>query len=519
MGRYLSEFESVALAKLLFMETTTLLKDRRIIVGLSVFIAGGVFLFLLMSLGFGEIFGKVLELESPSIHVTTTSHGLSLAGSSMEVKFVDKGSGLDNYKIGIKQVGGVPESVLSSGNLKGAHEHTLRLVLPGIETSLSQGEAKMSISVSDRSLWGSSSTYEYTFQIDLDRPAVQLVNVIPEVLQGGAYLLVARVADNLQRVDMGLRVGSHIFKSYPAKGLDRAFDDPNLYVIPFTYPLDEDPTVEIPIVFAEDVAGNGVTIPLKSLKIMPRQPVEVDVNVTQRYLQDNVKQVLAENKTILDQFLGQLGGASFLPEDGRVGPDDFTILNEYLVPLFERRLYSQIAASRFDRYWFRPFFKPSGRVKSRFMALENYVNGDVSIGKRLSRGYVIELPSRKGSVQSLGDGVVMYTGNCGHNGECVAIDHGLGIVSVLGMLEASLVRVGERIEAGQIVGKGILTSGPEIGRHYYVELNVQGVSVEVRDWWNAEWFTEHISGVIGSVRRALGLAKSYKEINGLEEID
>jgi murein DD-endopeptidase MepM/ murein hydrolase activator NlpD len=497
--------------KLISMETTTFLKDRRIIVVLSIAIAGIVFLCLLMSLGFKEIFGKVLEFRAPTIHVNTSFHGLSLAGSSIEIKFVDTGSGLDTYKIRIKQAGGAQESVLSSGNLRGAHEHTLRLVLPGAETSLSQGEAKIFISVSDRSLWGRISTYEYAFQIDLDRPTIELVNVIPEVFQGGAYLLVARVADNLQRVDMGLRIGSHIFKSYPAKGLDRVFDDPNLYVIPFTYPVDEDPAVEMPTVFAEDVAGNGVTIPLKSLQVVPREAVQVDVSVTQRYLQDNVKHVLTENKVFLDQFLGQLGVKSFLPKDGGASPNDFTILNEYLVPLFERKLYSQIAASRFDRYWFRPFFKPTGRIKSRFMALENYVDGDVSIGKRLSKGYVIQLPPRESSVQSLGDGVVMYSGDCGHNGRCVAIDHGLGIVSVFGMLEASLVRVGERIEAGQIVGQGTLSSGLEVGRRYYVELDVQGVPVEIRDWWNADWFAEHISGVIGSVRRELGLNRIIQE--------
>jgi murein DD-endopeptidase MepM/ murein hydrolase activator NlpD len=489
------------------METTTFLKDRRIIVVLSIAIAGLVFLFLLMSLGFREIFGKVLELRSPSIHVNTTSHGLSLAGSSIEIKFADEGSGLDTYKIGIRQAGEVQESGLSSGDLRGANQHTLRLVLPAAETNLFQGEAKIYISVSDRSLWGNTSRYEYAFQIDLDRPTVELVNAIPEVLQGGAYLLVARVADNLQRVDMGLRIGSHIFKSYPAKGLDRVFDDPNLYVIPFTYPLDEDPMVETPTVFAEDVAGNGVTIPLKSLRVVPRQPVQVDVNVTQRYLQDSVKHILAQNKPVLDQFLGQLGVASFLLKDGGGGADEFRILNEYLVPLFERKLYSRIAASRFDRYWFRPFFRPSGRIKSRFMALENYVDGNASIGKRLSKGYVIQLPPRESSVQSLGDGVVMYTGDCGHNGRCVAIDHGLGIVSVFGMLEGSLVRVGERVEAGQLVGKGTLAYGLESGRRYYVELDVQGVAVEIRDWWSAEWFTEHISGVINSVRRSLGLEK------------
>jgi murein DD-endopeptidase MepM/ murein hydrolase activator NlpD len=500
------------------METATFLKDRRVIVLLSLLIGGGLFFLLLMSLGFSEIFGKVLELKAPSIHVTATSHGLSLAGSSMEIKFADKASGLDVYKVTIKQAGGAQSTVLSSGSLRGAHEHTLRLVLPGIESNLSQGEARMSISVSDRSLWGNTSTYDYVFQVDLDRPTVELVNVIPEVLQGGAYLLVARVADNLQRVDLGLRIGSHIFKSYPAKGLDRAFDDPNLYVVPFTYPIDEDPASEIPTVFAEDVAGNGVTIPLRSLHIVPRQPVEVDVNVTQRYLQDNVKQVLLENREILDQFIGQLGGASFLPKNDGTPPDEFTILNEYLVPLFERRLYSQIAGSRFDRYWFRPFFKPSGRIRSRFMALENYVNGDASIGKRLSKGYVIQLPSRESTVQSLGDGVVMYTGNCGHIGGCVAIDHGLGIVSVFGMLEGTLVRVGERIEAGQVLGKGTLSSGPDIGRHYYVELDIQGVAAEIRDWWNSEWFSAHISGVIGSVRRALGLVKGHQANNEREEI-
>ena len=488
------------------METSTFLQDLRIILGIGTIISCIALLLLLTSLGIGEIFGKVLELHSPSIVFKPSSHGLSLAASYIEIKFIDHGAGLDSYKIGLKQGGGIQEVILSSGNLKGSMEHSLRLVLPGTESNLSQGEATIFVSVSDRSIWGNTANYEYRFEVDFERPTIELVDIPQEVLQGSAYLLVARIADNLQRFDMGLRIGSHTFKSYPAKGLDRAFDDPNLYVIPFTYPLDEDTSTEVPVVFAEDVAGNGVAVSLKQLKVVPRQPVEVDVNVTPRYLQDNVKRIITENKALLEQFLAQLGGVSDLSQDEKPS-DDLRVLNEYLVPLFERMLATRIVASRFDRYWFRPFFKPIGRVKSRFMALENYMVGDNSLGKRLSRGYVVQLFPRESAVQSLGDGVVTYTGDCGHNGACVAIDHGLGIVSVFGMLENATVRVGERIEAGKIIGKGTLASGPELSRRYYVELDVQGVPVEIRDWWSFEWFNQHISNVINSVRVALGLEK------------
>jgi murein DD-endopeptidase MepM/ murein hydrolase activator NlpD len=492
------------------MDKVLFLKDRRVITAFSVIVALIALILSVASLGLSEILGRVLELRAPTIRITSDTHGLNLAGARLEIDMLDYGAGLDDYSIKVKQKATQHEDVIAAGNLNGAHKNTVNIILPGTESSLVQGEAIITINASDRSIWNNTTTYEHNISVDLERPQVEIIEIHTNILQGSTYFPIIRASDNSQRIDMVLKIGSYNFRPYPAKGLDRIFDDPNLYVIPFTYPLDEDPTTSIPYIMAEDAVGNGTKILLDNLKIVPRQPIAVDINVDTRYLRDSAKQIITDNTVLLEEFLALSGG----PKDTLVQSNDnrfkdFKVINELLTPISERRLYTHITASRFDRYWFRPFIKPEGQVRSRFMAIESYINDSDVIGKHLSRGYTIALPIRESTVKSLGDGVIMYSGDCGSLGSvCIAIDHGLGIVSIFGMLESALVQVGQRIEAGTPIGTSrlastVLSSGLDTGRSYYVELDVQGVPAEIRDWWNNEWFMNNISTAINSAKSNL----------------
>ncbi len=76
-------------------------------------------------------------------------------------------------------------------------------------------------------------------------------------------------------------------------------------------------------------------------------------------------------------------------------------------------------------------------------------------------------------VYASGDGVVRYSGRTGGGyGIMVELDHGFGYTSAYAHLSRALVREGQKVKRGQLIGRSGrigLVSGPHL--HYEVRLN------------------------------------------------
>jgi murein DD-endopeptidase MepM/ murein hydrolase activator NlpD len=73
----------------------------------------------------------------------------------------------------------------------------------------------------------------------------------------------------------------------------------------------------------------------------------------------------------------------------------------------------------------------------------------------------------------------------------VIIDHGLGLQSLYGHLSSIDVQKGQKVTAGQTLGRTGQT-GLAGGDHLHFSLILQGVQVNPVEWWDAKWVELHV---------------------------
>ncbi len=112
-----------------------------------------------------------------------------------------------------------------------------------------------------------------------------------------------------------------------------------------------------------------------------------------------------------------------------------------------------------------------GDISTEFGQLRAY--GDSSDYNRYHGGLDISL-SLGTSVAAPADGKVIYTGTLKARGKTVAVDHGMGVTSYYFHLNNILVKPGDRLKKGQILGQ-VGTTGRSNGPHLHWEVRVNGI--------------------------------------------
>ena len=83
-------------------------------------------------------------------------------------------------------------------------------------------------------------------------------------------------------------------------------------------------------------------------------------------------------------------------------------------------------------------------------------------------------------------GTVVYTGLLQARGNTVAVDHGMGITSYYFHMSGIDVKVGQQLQAGDVVGQ-LGTTGRSTGPHLHWEVRVQGVITDPRNFINTDF--------------------------------
>lgn len=98
--------------------------------------------------------------------------------------------------------------------------------------------------------------------------------------------------------------------------------------------------------------------------------------------------------------------------------------------------------------------------------------------RKMHRG--MDVAARKGApVVSPAEGTVSFAGKNGSYGNTVMVFHGYGVSTLYAHMEDVLVRPGQRVSRGDILGT-IGSSGRSTGTHLHYEVTVHGVSVNPR---------------------------------------
>jgi len=94
-------------------------------------------------------------------------------------------------------------------------------------------------------------------------------------------------------------------------------------------------------------------------------------------------------------------------------------------------------------------------------------------------------------VPAANTGRIVYAAFLGIYGNCVIIDHGLGLQSLYSHLDEISVTMGAQVNRGDIIGK-TGTTGLAGGDHLHFGMVIGGLQVSPVEWWDDHWIKDNI---------------------------
>lgn len=267
--------------------------------------------------------------------------------------------------------------------------------------------------------------------------------------------------------DSGVAVGNYRFRGWPMPG-----GKPGLFSI-FAYPWDT-PDGVLPVVYATDPAGTNVTTSIVvqfPKKEQPKYRVR-DLNIDEKFLQ-KVTNELDPN-----------GSGDLVARFVKINHETRQANNKFL---------SDLRTKTEPRFLFsQPFQQqPNSTVESNYADLRNYFFQGKKIDDAVHLGYDLAVTQHVG-VQASNDGRVIFAGPLGIYGNCVVLDHGYGLQTIYGHMSEIDVHDGDMVKKGQVMGKSGMT-GLAGGDHIHFSMQLDGVQIDPREWWDAHWIRDHIS--------------------------
>jgi murein DD-endopeptidase MepM/ murein hydrolase activator NlpD len=194
-----------------------------------------------------------------------------------------------------------------------------------------------------------------------------------------------------------------------------------------------------------------------------------------------------------DDFIARvavpLAAAAGLPAEDPVAA--FRAVNEDLRARNEATIREGLRDSSLERMWSGAFEQlPGSQVMSRFAEHRTYVYRGRPISE--ARHYGFDLASTaRAVVPAAGAGRVVIAEDLGIYGNCVVIDHGLGLATLYGHLSSIEVSVGDDVTQGARLGVSGET-GLAGGDHLHFAFLVGDTYVDPLEWWDPKWVRTHV---------------------------
>ena len=142
--------------------------------------------------------------------------------------------------------------------------------------------------------------------------------------------------------------------------------------------------------------------------------------------------------------------------------------------------------------WRGVVFHPFGNnaVESAFADQRTYLYNGKEVDQQVHLGF--DLASFTGAkIVAANRGKVVLAEELGIYGNCVIIDHGMGVQSLYGHLSSIGVKAGQMVEKEQEIGRSGMT-GLAGGDHLHFTMLVNGNMVNPVEWWDQHWIQDRI---------------------------
>ncbi|HTM33075.1 MAG TPA: M23 family metallopeptidase [Vicinamibacterales bacterium] len=392
---------------------------------------------------------------------------------------VDTPDGKVNALTAVIEQNGQQISLVPEGGVPVSEPHQ-ELSLPlgkAAQPALVSGAATIRIAASRPVLYGyrtASSSVSQDVQVRLEAPRVSVLSLHQFINLGGAEFVVLRATP--ADVQAGVKVGDAEYPAYPGTAVGIA--DPNVRVAFFALRWDQD--VNTPVsAFARDVAGNQGTTPVEH-KPFPKAFVKSKIPIDQRFLDRVVPAIASESPGV------QVDTSS--PEGLLKG---FLTINGDLRAKNADTIRGMAAKTQPQMLWTEAFAQMGNtQVESRFADQRTYFFDNKEIDHQVHLGF--DLASvQHGPVHAANAGVVLFANFLGIYGNCIIIDHGLGVQSLYGHLSSFEVKEGDKVSKNQEIGRTGIT-GLAGGDHLHFTMLLQGTPVNPVEWWDPHWMQDRV---------------------------
>ncbi len=432
-------------------------------------------LVVIVVVGIGGFAWYRSESEVPGLVAPESELVVGKSGVQLDLRASDQRSGLRSLRVAIAQASGeqVLLEELFPGNLLSGgvrHEHEAAVQLDPAALGALKGPATLSIAVRDWSwrggLSGNEVRRDLPLRVDLEPPRIEVtsgISGITYVRQGGSGSVAYRISEATARD--GVRVGTVEYRGFPRKGAGA-----NERIALFAFPTDVDAKAPVRV-FAQDAAGNSSEAGW-SVVVQPYAQPEGKVQLSNAFLEQVVPRLA--------------------PQTAAGDPDSaFHDVNTRVRKENEDRIRVIIAGTAPE-----PLFSGSlhqlanSKVTSRFGEKRVYTVDGREISRAIHYGY--DLASLSAApVTAAAAGRVLFAGDLGIYGNCVILDHGLGLTSLYGHLSRIDVAADASVEGGQTLGLTGAT-GLAGGDHLHFATLVGNTYVDPIEWWDAKWVTDHV---------------------------
>jgi len=129
-------------------------------------------------------------------------------------------------------------------------------------------------------------------------------------------------------------------------------------------------------------------------------------------------------------------------------------------------------------------------VESAFADQRTYIYKGKEVDKQVHLGF--DLASFAGTpIVAANRGKVLFADELGIYGNCVIIDHGMGVQSLYAHLSSIEVKAGQDVEKEQALGRSGMT-GLAGGDHLHFTMLLNGHMINPVEWWDAHWIEDRI---------------------------
>ena len=443
-------------------------------------------LIVVIGLGFGVSFvaagfgsGPIIRIAKPEkfvgistpLEIVVDTPGGKL--NSLEVTFEQKGTRTVLFSLGaegsqVEHAAGQPDRITLTRTVGTSQ-------VPG----LASGPARVIVTASRPKLYGLRtirSEQTHDVQVRLERPKVSALSTHHYINLGGAEMVMYRVSPD--DVQSGVTVGDLEYPGFPAKGVrvqGVEIADPAVRVAFFALKYDQPLNTPISL-YARDEAGNTARGDF-DFKTFPKPFKKSRIEITDKLLDRIVPAILA-------------GTTEVKPAGSAI--EQFLVINGELRQKNTAKIASFAARTSPEMLWrgevFFPFSNTS--AEAAFADQRTYLYQGKEVDHQVHLGF--DLASFAGTpIVAANRGQVLFAEELGIYGNCVIIDHGMGVQSLYGHLSAIETKPGDMVEKGQRIGRSGMT-GLAGGDHLHFTMLVNGQMVNPIEWWDAHWIEDRI---------------------------